>query len=386
MVTINGVEKIRLSPGQSIEIGRKPLRPLPDDGMIRLEVQDQTKSMSKRHASFIVDKSGRARLRDLGSTNGSYVVQDDGDLIRIPEDTDYALQHSAERFQFGDVLVDFALAVRPADNAGDDGQKQSDPVPDLFSYAQADDQRETVPDESNMSVDDILDMRAGEPTGVFHAEGVRSRIDALHDQVVNQRQRQAEQADPTRRPKDTQNQSADQDEQPRSGDESRNRSDSEPEPQYIDASGDSRKESDDQDAAGSQLQFQPLGAAQLEQEGRQAQTAAEARPAADDDQHRTYKPAFEPGSVFEKVSKGDFAQDEQVVEVDGMTSDDAKNSTDFSLQFEMAKHTQLLPFLAMNPSLYDDLYAWLSAQGDEDIDAALDKNEGYREYLAAAQE
>ena len=42
-----------------------------------------------------------------------------------------------------------------------------------------------------------------------------------------------------------------------------------------------------------------------------------------------------------------------------------------------------LPFLAMNPSLYDDLYAWLGALGNTDIDAALSHNPGYAEYRKA---
>jgi hypothetical protein len=37
----------------------------------------------------------------------------------------------------------------------------------------------------------------------------------------------------------------------------------------------------------------------------------------------------------------------------------------------------------MNPSLYDDLYAWLAALGDKDIDAALSRNAGYEEYRTA---
>ena len=83
------------------------------------------------------------------------------------------------------------------------------------------------------------------------------------------------------------------------------------------------------------------------------------------------------------MSQGGFAQAEQSVEVDGLTSDEAKRTGDFTVQFEMARHPQLLPFLAMNPSLYDDLYAWLAAQGNSDIDAALERNEGYQEYRKA---
>ena len=63
--------------------------------------------------------------------------------------------------------------------------------------------------------------------------------------------------------------------------------------------------------------------------------------------------------------------------------DDAKRTDDFTVQFEMARHPELLPFLAMNPSQYDDLYAWLGALGNADIDAALSHNPGYAEYRKA---
>ncbi len=77
-------------------------------------------------------------------------------------------------------------------------------------------------------------------------------------------------------------------------------------------------------------------------------------------------PLSNPDRVFDRVSKGELAKQEQTIEVDGMTSDDAKRTDDFTVQFEMARHPELLPFLAMNPSLYDDLYAWLGAFGNTD--------------------
>jgi pSer/pThr/pTyr-binding forkhead associated (FHA) protein len=359
VVTINGVEKIRLSPGQSIEIGRKPIRPLPDDGMVRLEVQDSTKSMSKRHASFIIDDSGQARVRDLGSTNGSYVVQDDGDLIRVPEDKDYVLQFPSDRFQFGDVLVDFSQIDDSQASEHDQFENQT---PDLFSFAQEENAVDHEPNEADLSVDDILDLRAGEPTGIFHAEGVRSRISALHDQAVNQ---------------------IAEDESPESIHEVSQPSAISEEIDSVQPvnSGDLIADQDNSSVLEPQLGTQ-FGQGD-EYKGTPDQVVAQQEHSEVD--QSVYKPAFEPGSVFDKVSKGDFDSQGQGIEVDGMTSEDAKSSTDFALQFNMAKHAQLLPFLAMNPSLYDDLYAWLSAQGNEDIDSALEKNEGYREYLAAQE-
>lgn len=499
MIKVNGVEETRLEPGQSLEIGRKPLRPLGDDGKRRLEVPDGTKSMSKRHAVFTYGKDGSAVLRDMGSTNGSYLVQGDGSLVRLPSQADFLLPGSSARFQFGDVPVDF-VQVEAQVRAEDSQTRQ---VPDLFSYAN--ERREPVePDASGMSVDDILDMRAGEPTGIFRADGVRNRVSALHDMALGagdaaagqsqippqgdrapvqggqsagtpsqpqpdvEPQAQARQQPPAQSLPETSGQQqvpvrsaqgnqqvdglpvlaqpAGQEGKPpvqrNLFDDARNAQADEagapapagqgqPQPQvrpYAGAMPQSQVQHQVQIPAQPQPQaqpqqpaqvqtqagiqpatrpqqhaaqvqpeapiqqpaqegaFQPLGAVELARMAQQEQEMAGERrevevSAADDEQ--TYRPAFEPGSVFDRVAKGEYGNQEEVIEVDGMSSDDAKRTSDFALQFEMAKHTQLLPFLAMNPALYDDLYAWLSAQGNEDIDEALQANEGYREYLNA---
>lgn len=495
MIKVNGVEETRLEPGQSLEIGRKPLRPLGDDGRRRLEVPDGTKSMSKRHAVFTYDEDGSAVLRDMGSTNGSYLVQGDGSLVRLPSQADFLLPGSSVRFQFGDVPVDF-VQVEARVRAEDSQDRK---VPDLFSYAN--ERREPVePDASVMSVDDILDMRAGEPTGIFRADGVRNRVSALHDMALgagdaattqSQIPPQGDQApaqnvqsagapsqprpdvEPqaqTRQQPPAQNlpETSEQQQVPAQSaqgnqqvdglpvlaqpvgqegkppvqrnlfDDARNAQAGEagtpapaeqgqPQPQVRPYAGampqpqpqvqaqphaqpQSQQPLQAQTQAGmqpatqpqqhpTQVQpeapvqqptqegaFQPLGAVELARMAQQEQAMAGERQeievgSADDEQ--TYRPAFEPGSVFDRVAKGEYGNQEEVIEVDGMSSDDAKRTSDFALQFEMAKHTQLLPFLAMNPALYDDLYAWLSAQGNEDIDEALQANEGYREYLNA---
>lgn len=507
MIKVNGVEETRLEPGQSLEIGRKPLRPLGDDGRRRLEVPDGTKSMSKRHAVFTYGEDGSAVLRDMGSTNGSYLVQGDGSLVRLPSQADFLLPGSSVRFQFGDVPVDF-VQVEARVRAEDSQDRK---VPDLFSYAN--ERREPVePDASVMSVDDILDMRAGEPTGIFRADGVRNRVSALHDMALgagdaattqsqippqgdqapaqnvqsagapSQPRPDAEPQAQTRQQPPAQNlpETSEQQQVPAQSaqgnqqvdglpvlaqpvgqegkppvqrnlfDDARNAQAGEagtpapaeqgqPQPQvrpYAGAMPQSQAQSQAQAQSQHQVQpqpqaqpqvqarqplpvqtqtgmqpaiqpqqhaaqvqhetsaqqptqegaFQPLGAVELARIAQQEQAMAGERQeievgSADDEQ--TYRPAFEPGSVFDRVAKGEYGNQEEVIEVDGMSSDDAKRTSDFALQFEMAKHTQLLPFLAMNPALYDDLYAWLSAQGNEDIDEALQANEGYREYLNA---
>lgn len=142
-VKINGVDRISVKPGECVEIGRKPLRPLADDGNTRLDVADQTKSMSKRHAMFTVKSNGTASVRDLGSTNGSYVVRENGDLLRLPANAEFLLPTSPMRMQFGDVPADFIRVDDPV-------AKPLDlKVPDLFGYAVHEAPQE--PDAADMS-------------------------------------------------------------------------------------------------------------------------------------------------------------------------------------------------------------------------------------------
>ncbi len=517
IIKFNGAEETRLKPGETVEIGRKPLRPLADDGRRRLEVPDQTKSMSKRHAIFAVDQDGLATLRDMGSTNGSYLIQSDGSLVRLPVDAAFPLSSSSARFQFGDVPVDFVRINNPEDDKTDPSTR----VPDLFSYS-TQPRGMVEPDAAEMSVDDILDMRAGEPTGIFKADGVRNRVTALHDmalgaaktadssqeadgasqnrpgsvpvardsrdnpsQPVDSRGSQARHSDDSgpiehvqadrgpvdagsadgqgsdrrrvyadqpddsafedrqgdRRAGDFQAQGArgearrplpwqeheseqglplvgtqEEDSRPVDrdlfADARRSRSpESAPDQNHYNQDAgdahdvrDNRGHRDDRAASGrsgyadgqsrqgrrgepdSAQGFTPLGAVELARlSKKESDQARRPQPADKRDDDQVYQPAFEPGSVFERVSKGDYDRGQEAIVVDGMSSDDAKRTGDFALQFAMAKHRQLLPFLAMNPALYDDLYAWLEAQGDQDIDAALRNNDGYHEYLNAVR-
>lgn len=442
MIKIRGAELARLEPGQTLEIGRKPLRPLPDDGRQRLDVVDGTKSMSKRHALVTFHHDGSTTIRDMGSTNGSYIVQDDGRLARIPIDSPYLIPGPSVRFQFGDVPVDF-VQVKASDEGGADPARQ---VPNLFSYARGG-EKSVEPDAADMSVDDILDMRAGEPTGIFKASGTRTRVKALHDMALGGSEPEGEQTTPiqvgaqsgqsTATPSSPDESLPGGQEQTRPLDPSQvqtqdprqapSRQDEElkgQKPQEVQAGGLSPQEerregqtplqrnlfmdamntqtgqgqtTPPSDIAGTaqnqptpqtispEDHFQPLGAVELAQMRDQERRSRgqEQNVINQPQEEETYRPAFEPGSIFERVSQGGYGSQERIIEVDGMSSEDAKRTSDFALQFEMAKHPQLLPFLAMNPALYDDLYAWLSAQGNEDIDAALQNNDGYREYLNA---
>lgn len=449
-VKINGVDRISVKPGECVEIGRKPLRPLADDGNTRLDVADQTKSMSKRHAMFTVKSNGTASVRDLGSTNGSYVVRENGDLLRLPANAEFLLPTSPMRMQFGDVPADFIRVDDPV-------AKPLDlKVPDLFGYAVHEAPQE--PDAADMSVDDILDLRAGEPTAIFSADNVRRKVDELELGSLNITQpvtKNDEPAIPRDLFADALAQHAEQ-ETERKNQQAMNsvalpKQQTEPESTIVtpaskhsrisgivpvdaiahavvkhapstsepavasaavvesDAAAGASKSAENVQSAPNTRNAgdsQPADTVEQHAEVAQPEAAREAEAAqSENTQPETAQPAtaqqsvseaydiglhagvhtpvFEPGSVFERVAKGELKAQEPAVEVDGLTSDEAKTTQDFNVQFEVARHPELLAFLAMNPYLYDDMYSWLAARGEADIDEALSHNKGYQEYREA---
>lgn len=455
-VKINGVDRISVKPGECVEIGRKPLRPLADDGNTRLDVADQTKSMSKRHAMFTVKSNGTASVRDLGSTNGSYVVRENGDLLRLPANTEFLLPASPMRMQFGDVPADFIRLDDPV-------AKPLDlKVPDLFGYAFHEAPQE--PDAADMSVDDILDLRAGEPTAIFSADNVRRKVDELELGSLNITQpvtKNDEPAIPRDLFADALAQHAEQETERKTQQAMDSvvlpKQQTEPESSTVapaskhsrisgivpvdaiahavvkhspstsepavasaavvesDAAAGASKSAENVQSEDTQPEIVQPATAQSETDqpaadvpDDQQRTAAEAyqestaagvadqQPAAETETAQqsvseasdiystgVHTPVFEPGSVFERVAKGELKAQEPAVEVDGLTSDEAKTTQDFNVQFEVARHPELLAFLAMNPYLYDDMYSWLAARGEADIDEALSHNKGYQEYREA---
>ena len=119
-VKVDGNNVKTLHDGESVEIGRKPLRPLSDDGFARLDIMDPGKSMSKRHAVLSVDKQGNCSVRDLHSTNGSFVVTNNGQLMRLPAGEDIKLPIDSMTLQFGDVRLTLESAFEHDDEDDDD--------------------------------------------------------------------------------------------------------------------------------------------------------------------------------------------------------------------------------------------------------------------------
>ena len=461
MITVGGVEQARVGAGRSVEIGRKPIRPLREDGFMRVDVVDNKRSMSKRHALFIVDASGAATIRDLNSTNGTYLVSESGDLLRLDPGVDFHMPDSIVRMQFGDVPVDF---VRIEEKAPQGSDASAQPVRDLFSYAPDNDIKE--PDAADLSVDDILDIRAGEPTGVFHAQSV-SRPDLvwdsqkrLNDAAAADDLGSASAADAGADADDNDNSAvtaAVTDAEPSSVEPSsvadgasvldvasvaesvaeqikpviagqvvlpvvRDEFESPVEPRNLfddaanndsvnndvssnDVASSDVSSNDDasNDDASNNVVNNDVSTNNADTNNAVTNNAASNYDASDvinpsdvsdanniSDVSATiasdsaqFTPAFEPGSVFEKVSNGEFSARKEVVSAGGFTSEEAQKTDDFAEQFEMAKYQELLPFLAMNTNLYDDLYAWLSAQGNADVDQALAQNSGYSAYRNA---
>ena len=457
MITVGGVEQARVGAGRSVEIGRKPIRPLREDGFMRVDVVDNKRSMSKRHALFIVDASGAATIRDLNSTNGTYLVSESGDLLRLDPGVDFHMPDSIVRMQFGDVPVDFVRIEEKAPQGSDAGAQ---PVRDLFSYAPDNDIKE--PDAADLSVDDILDIRAGEPTGVFHAQSV-SRPDLVWDS--QKRLNDAAEADDLGSAS-AGDAGADADDNDNSAVTAAESSSVEPSSvadvanvadvaSVLDVASvaesvaeqikpviagqvvlpvvrdefespvEPRNLFDDaanNDAANNDVSSNDVASSDVSSnddasndvvandvvtndvvtnddvsdvinpsnvsDANNISNVSDANNISDvsatiASDSAQFTPAFEPGSVFEKVSNGEFSARKEVVSAGGFTSEEAQKTDDFAEQFEMAKYQELLPFLAMNTNLYDDLYAWLSAQGNADVDQALAQNSGYSAYRNA---
>lgn len=539
MIRVDGSDLTSVEAGQTVEIGRKPLRPLSDDGTTRVEILDDTRSMSKRHAEFSVKSDGNAILRDMNSTNGTYLVRPGNDLVRLPSGSDFALTDDTVRLQFGDVPVDFVRFIDDSTTHSDDPA-----VANLFDYAL--DNVASEPEASELSVDDILNLRAGEPTNIFDSNSVRTRahelreaeqqtfvpfaqpinpvttndaveedapdaaprdlfadahdvaagkidepavkkeefVPRMHDgprhaggrpadrlisvdelgkprlpdimplQMTPQQpaiaqpavqqepanQQTAAQPAPAQEPQPAAQAAApavEHDTQPmvqrpqeQQGQEQRRfaeqstaldfevlttslHAERRDEPVAVDVQSavavnqQSNEQQPTPNTTAVEQSVQAEQPVQTVQPVQSAQTAqplqtvqAQPTPAAADvdarfkptaqtgevdqpEQTQAFTPAFEPGSVFERVAKGEFNQREELVEAGGYNSDQARRSDDFAEQFEMARHAELLPFLAMNPALYDDLYAWLAAQGNADVDKALSTNPGYEDYRKA---
>ncbi len=413
--------------------------------------------MSKRHALVTVGPTGSAVVRDLHSTNGTFVVGSEGGLTRLQPDVDFLLSTSPMRLQFGDVFMDFIRVEER--NDGEDAA----PVRNLFGSASPV-QSSAGPDLASLPVDDILNVRVGEPTVVFRTADARRspeerRSDApetaqgttppgrsspaadapAHDGVGKAVDDAVEEAVPEDAVSLSEDAPADSESadgsQAGSGpavdsvlapiddasapDAHQSSASSVPlisrsigvkaEPRDLFADAKAVKPADGVASAGTGATRSPRGSSVVAAGGSthassagatsEGTTGSIARPEASSRSSSPVvrpsaassvglpsegpsgtSPVFEPGSIFARVQKGEFDAGRPSISVGGFTSDRAMVTTDYDEQCGMARHVELLPFLAMNPSLYDALYDWLARHRDADIDAALEGNPGYREH------
>ena len=136
-VKVDGTELKKLESGESVEIGR--------------------------HAIFSVDAQGNASVRDLKSTNGSFVVADNGQLMRLPADEDFQLPTTPMTLQFGDVRVTFERDIAQTVPETEDHASAS--VSNLFSYAVSDE----VPQEP-----DAVELSPGHLCRCHHCDRVKA--------------------------------------------------------------------------------------------------------------------------------------------------------------------------------------------------------------------
>ncbi|WP_454893801.1 FHA domain-containing protein [Alloscardovia omnicolens] len=290
-ITVND-QSITVTAPARVYIGRKPMRPVEvPDNATRFDVPDLTKSMSKNHALLTVEDNGQAELSDLNSTNGTYIRNAHDALLRVPAENPYTISSEQISGQFGDVSFEIAVNQTLQQSAP---EGPAPAVQNLFDF------KSPVSDDApapSMSVDDILDLRAGEPTHMFAMQPAAVQDEEAEEPHV----------------------------------------DSAATPQVV-VNGDSG-----------------------------------------------YVPVYEAGSVFDRLSRGDFEHTDTIVEVRGHTSVEAKSTQDFNVQFDIAQIPELLPFLGLNPFLYDDMYAWLEAQNNDSVNKALESNEGYQTWKASSK-
>jgi hypothetical protein len=308
----SGSDQYVVRPGQSVVIGRKPIRRLPPTDTPRFEFEDSTKTVSKVHAQFKVTADGKGYLTDLGSTNGTYEIRDDGGFTPLPAQTDYEVRSDGEAlttsFRFGDATVTFECVD---DTPSDDTDSRQLNLFSQAAHSSHDEDADVVDiDSPAFSVSDILEVRTGEPTVAFQR---------LPEQIAH-----------------VQPQVAIEEEEPVIA-------------EHVES-------------------LEPVMVQQQAQPEPQTQAQPE------------YAPVYEPGSVFDRITKGELKNQAPAVVIGNLDSNLAAKTADTGQQYEMAQHREFLPFLALNPSLYDDLYAWLEAINDPEINRALENNTGYHTY------
>lgn len=337
LLTVVGTgQKEVFKPGNLVIIGRTPkYLPAPGSSFVRFNIDNPQKSMSKRHISLQIDPN-RATIKDLGSTNGTYLVKKDGALVRLPAGEEFVLDKSPVRLQLGNIGI---ILEKTADLEGKGDLKKEG---DLFAHS-------PVAPSAFRSVKDVREAmkeREGEPTFLIDADSVAEKV------KEKQKERPAS---------------------------------SETEIKTVPEGGPENDRSEEN------LPGENKNIEKIQKENREkaklVDKAIEERlkgggPSVHPSSATVPLPASGMGerSLFERLTRSNGRQSAVVRLNNGMTSEEAERTESFARQFEFAKHKEMLPFLGLNPYLYPDLYMWLEALGDPVINAALQTNRGYQAF------
>ncbi|MBR4399983.1 MAG: FHA domain-containing protein [Aeriscardovia sp.] len=337
LVTVVGTgQKGVFKPGDLVIIGRTPKHlPTPGSSFMRFNIDNPQKSMSKRHVSLQI-RRGAATIKDLGSTNGTYLVKKNGALVRLPAGEEFLLDKSPVRLQLGNVGI--LLEKTAEEEEGGKGKKEGD----LFANSSS---APSAP-RSVKDIREAMEEREGEPTFLIDADRVAEK--------VREKREKAQEA-PGEAPIPSATEEAENEEAQKSSSEEENiekiQEENKEKAKLVDKAIEERLKSGPAPLSAPSSATVPLPA---------AGTGA--------------------GSLFERLSRQKRRQNGVIRLENGMTSEEAERTESFARQFELAKHREMLPFLALNPNLYSDLYMWLEALGDPVISAALQTNRGYQAF------
>lgn len=334
-------------PGDLVIIGRTPKHlPTPGSSFRRFNIDNPQKSMSKRHLSLQIGEEGNATIKDLGSTNGTYLVKKNGALVKLPVGQEFILDKSPIRLQLGNIGV----VLEKTDGSAQ--KEKGDETGDLFSHSSS----KPSATRSVRDIREAMEEREEEPTFLIDADRVAEKVKEKQEKAEEEAQEEAAGKGP----------GAGRDsEEDRHGLE-------EASPQSDD---DAEK-----------MQEENREKAKLVDQAIEKQLKRDSGPVSIPASSTSAVPlpseaaAGDPNSLFERLTRGGRNRENIVRLANGMTSEDAEKTESFAKQFELAKHREMLPFLALNPYLYFDLYTWLEALGDPVINAALQTNRGYQTF------
>lgn len=342
LVTVVGTgQKGIFGPGDLVIIGRTPKHlPTPGSSFVRFNIDNPQKSMSKRHVSLQINPNG-ATIKDLGSTNGTYLVKKNGTLVKLPVGEEFLLDKSPVRLQLGDVGI---ILEKTEDRSKEENEGKKDG--DLFANSPS---SPSAP-RSVKDIREAMEEREGEPTFLIDADSVAEKVKEKQEKEREKEEKKEEEE----------------------------KSKAAPEGQE---GGREKEEAAEESEKVEKIQEENRQKAKLVDKAIEERLKKGGSPLSIPSATVPLpKAGMVESSLFERLTRANRGRSEIIRLSNGMTSEEAERTESYARQFELAKHREMLPFLALNPYLYSDLYMWLEALGDPVIKAALQTNRGYQTF------